>query len=193
MTAPPNSSKTVATASHRNRPGNIAMANEEHLGILRQGVEAWNTWRRDNRDTRPDFRGANLRLHILPGADLRQVNLNGANLRQASLCGASLYQANLRGAVLRQANLRDADLRLSDLRGAVLLQADLCGADLRQADLRGAHLNRADLTGANLTGARLDRTVYSVDTRFPEAFDPTRHGMSLEQETPLPRSVREGT
>ena len=193
MTDPWISSKTLATDSQCNRPGNTSMANEEHFGILGRGVEAWNTWRRDNRDTRPDLRGANLRLLILTGADLRQVSLNGANLRQANLSGANLHQTDLRGAVLRQANLRDADLRLSDLRGAVLLQAQLCGADLREADLQGAHLNRADLTGADLTGAKLSRAGYSVDTRFPKAFDPVAHSMSLEQETPLPRSVRERT
>ena len=36
------------------------MANEEHLQILKQGGEAWNQWRRDNPEIRPNLRGAYL-------------------------------------------------------------------------------------------------------------------------------------
>ena len=31
------------------------MANEDHLAILRKGVEAWNQWRIDNETVRPDL------------------------------------------------------------------------------------------------------------------------------------------
>jgi len=31
------------------------MANEEHLKILKQGVEAWNKWREENPDIEPDL------------------------------------------------------------------------------------------------------------------------------------------
>ena len=43
------------------------MANEEHLKILRQGVEQWNKWRLENAN-RPGLVGANL-----SGAKLRTV------------------------------------------------------------------------------------------------------------------------
>jgi hypothetical protein len=36
------------------------MANDEHVALLKQGVAAWNAWRRDNPDVRPDFSGADL-------------------------------------------------------------------------------------------------------------------------------------
>ena len=36
------------------------MANEEHLAILRQGVEAWNKWRHRNLGISPDLRKADL-------------------------------------------------------------------------------------------------------------------------------------
>ena len=54
------------------------MANEEHLAILKQGVEAWNKWRSDHTDVRPN----------LDGADLNEAELNGVNLRQVDLRGA---------------------------------------------------------------------------------------------------------
>jgi uncharacterized protein YjbI with pentapeptide repeats len=47
------------------------MANDEHVALLKQGVDAWNAWRQANPDIRhPDLRGANL----------TEANLSGANL-----------------------------------------------------------------------------------------------------------------
>ncbi len=37
------------------------MANEEHLKLLRQGVEAWNRWREEILGVRPDLSGVDLR------------------------------------------------------------------------------------------------------------------------------------
>jgi hypothetical protein len=36
------------------------MANSEHLQILQQGVETWNTWQHQNEDISPDLSSANL-------------------------------------------------------------------------------------------------------------------------------------
>jgi hypothetical protein len=36
------------------------MANPEHPQILQQGVAAWNQWREQNEDIRPDLSEANL-------------------------------------------------------------------------------------------------------------------------------------
>jgi hypothetical protein len=64
------------------------MANDEHVALLKKGVEAWNAWRAKN---------ANLRL------DLIRANLGGANLARAYLDGANLARANLgHPAVLRE-------------------------------------------------------------------------------------------
>lgn len=51
------------------------MADEEHVGILRQGVEAWNKWRLENPEVIPDLNRAKLSDANLSGADL-----NGATL-----------------------------------------------------------------------------------------------------------------
>ncbi|MEH2217631.1 MAG: pentapeptide repeat-containing protein [Nostoc sp.] len=47
------------------------MANEEHLALLKQGVEAWENWRRESTIMEPD----------LKAADLNGADLSGANLR----------------------------------------------------------------------------------------------------------------
>jgi len=39
--------------------GRNAMANQQHLNMLREGVDAWNRWRQDHPDITPDLSGAN--------------------------------------------------------------------------------------------------------------------------------------
>ena len=51
------------------------VANESHLSVLKEGVRAWNQWRRANP----------LDQAILVGADLSQVDLSGTGLRSANL------------------------------------------------------------------------------------------------------------
>jgi uncharacterized protein YjbI with pentapeptide repeats len=91
------------------------MANKEHLARLKQGVEAWNQWRRENPDARPDLSQANLTGAHLVEADLSDTNLfwadlAHANLQNADFSRASLFGANLSGANLHKAVLWDADL-----------------------------------------------------------------------------------
>jgi hypothetical protein len=141
------------------------LANPEHLAKLKEGVEAWNQWRKQNPEIWPDFREAHLR-----GAELSKADLYGANLSRADLYGASLSGAELSRAVLSEAkisradlresnligaNLRDADLREADLTEANLSRAGLSGANLGMANLRGAKLNAATLVDVNLDGANL--------------------------------------
>jgi hypothetical protein len=149
------------------------MANEEHLEILRQGVEVWNRWREENPNIRPDLRGADLGGAHLFGADLREADLRGADLIKADLSGADLRGANLILAILILADLRGADLR-----GADLFFADLFFADLRGADLRGADLRKADLDGADLDGADLG----GVDLFFADLGGADLRGADLDGE-----------
>jgi uncharacterized protein YjbI with pentapeptide repeats len=137
------------------------MANEEHLKILMQGVEAWNRWRKENPDVHPDLREADL-----SEAHLNRVDLSDAHLGKATLCRANLSWAHLSGATLRGANLREAYLIQANLSEANLNLADLSMADLTGADVRGARLMEADLSGtllilADLSGANLGETNLS--------------------------------
>ncbi len=136
------------------------MANPEHLAKLKEGVDAWNQWRKQNLKVRPDLSEADLHGANLSGADLGEANLSRATLFVATLFGANLIGANLRGANLRGAALRGADLRGADLIGANLIWVDLIGANLsnanlREADLSGANLDSATLVETNLEGADL--------------------------------------
>ena len=98
------------------------MANKEHLARLKQGVEVWNQWRRENPDARPDLSQANLTGAQLVEADLSDTNLfwadlAHANLHKADFSRASLFGANLSGANLHKAILCDADLSDTGLDG----------------------------------------------------------------------------
>src|SRR5258705_12475016 len=106
------------------------MMNEKHLSILKQGVEVWNKWRKDNSDKAPDLSRA-----YLSDADLSKINLRKAYLIDAYLSRAKLSDANLNKANLRKAYLIDA----------YLSRAKLSDVDLKEADLSRAHLTEADL------------------------------------------------
>jgi uncharacterized protein YjbI with pentapeptide repeats len=131
------------------------MANEEHLAILRQGVEVWNEWKKDNPKRRVDLRHANL-----SGTNLSRANLEGANLREANLGEANLEQANFdrafcKGANFRASNLQEASLRQTYLQGANLKAANLIRANFKNANLENSNLEVASLGGANFERAFL--------------------------------------
>jgi uncharacterized protein YjbI with pentapeptide repeats len=139
------------------------MANPAHLNMLRQGVDAWNAWRKQG-PVKPDLSAANL-----SGADLSRADLSEADLSRADLSGANLGPAILTGANLYSAKLNRADLSGAMLIGAKLSEADLSGANLGQAfltvaNLYSANLSEADLSGANLIQAWLARAnLYSAN------------------------------
>jgi uncharacterized protein YjbI with pentapeptide repeats len=110
--------------------GAEAMANEDHVARLKQGVAAWNAWRVENENEFPDLKGADLRDAHLRTAILDGANLSGANLGGADLSYADLLGANLSDAELGLANLLDAKLRGVDLSGATLWETFFTNVDL---------------------------------------------------------------
>jgi uncharacterized protein YjbI with pentapeptide repeats len=109
------------------------MANQEHLDILKQGVEVWNSWREKYPEIRPD---------------LSEANLSGINLSKANLYRVDFFRVNLSRANLSEANLSNTDLSM----------ADLSSTDLRGANLKRTILCEVNLSGSNLTGC----LVYST-------------------------------
>jgi uncharacterized protein YjbI with pentapeptide repeats len=122
------------------------MADEEHLFLLKQRVEAWNEWRLAELETRPDLSGADL-----DGVDLRE---------------AVLYQANL-----SYANLSEANLSGVDLSGADLSEADLSGANLSEALIKSTNS-----VGTSFEGANVSDTVFAdLDFSSCAGLDSVRH------------------
>lgn len=161
--------------------GVYGMANQEQLDILKQGVEVWNTWRKEHLDIRPDLINANLHGAYLreislteanlSKADLTKADLRGANLKRASLCSIDFTNADLYTAHINEANLSDANLN-----GANLSYADLNNTDLRGARLISTNLSRTNLSGANLIGSRIGLTIFGeVDLRTVVGLDTVEH------------------
>jgi len=171
------------------------MPNQNHLNLLKQGIDDWNQWRKKQPDIQPDLSRADLRKILICKADLHRTNLSKADLRrtdlrytnltEANLTGAKLIGADLSGAYLSRADLTRANLTNADLSRAVvkranLTEAKLIGTNLAETDLGRANLTGANLSEANMTGCfiyaiaawdvRLDHTIQSdlVITRFKQ-------------------------
>jgi hypothetical protein len=193
------------------------MANDEHVAMLKKGVDVWNEWRlqRWKPKTPPDFRTAKHTDHIvvekaswanrmvgadLTGASLPQAILNGANLALVDLSGADLRGARLIEVDLSKAILTGANLSGADLFHATLFGTNLIGARLFEAFLTGARMVGADLTGANLTYAHLLETAFSDSrlTKVQGLEHCQHHGPSsidfqtLEKSGPLPTAFLRG-
>jgi uncharacterized protein YjbI with pentapeptide repeats len=104
-----------------------------------------------------DFRGANLTMANLRGADLGESDFTGATMHRADLSDADLTNAKLNGiraseARFERSNLTRAQLRGADLMNAVLARANVAGADFEQANLY--HADGARMTGDDKTSFR---------------------------------------
>lgn len=139
------------------------MANEEHLKILKQGVDVWNQWREDNPEVTP-----NLTLSNLSGENLSDVKFSGAFLDGTDFSGAFLDRAELDLARLIRANLSGADLSKAELYLTNFYQAILSETKFYQAILGGTNLGDVDLS----TSQGLESTYHesassiSIDTIY---------------------------
>lgn len=129
------------------------MANEEHLRLLKQGIQVWNTWRKMHPEIRPDLS----RCH-LDGLDLRGALLNNGDFSYTDFSEANLYQAHL----------KRANLIFTSFDHANLSEANLSQAMLTETSLNRADLSRANLSGADLTGSELCGTIF-LDTNVNRA------------------------
>jgi hypothetical protein len=90
-------------------------ANPEHLAkLLKEGVESWGQWRKQNSEVLPDLSGAHL-----SGADLSRANLSAADLSRAILSRATLVDTNLEGANLTDCSVYGVSAWNVRLEGAV--------------------------------------------------------------------------
>src|SRR6266571_7499738 len=137
------------------------MANQQHLDLLKQGVEVWNQWRAQHPEIQPDLIDANLSETDLSGADLRGVNLYGANLRGVTLC-----RANLCGTNLENSNLKEANLSGADLSRAIVVSTDMTNAILNDCVIYGVSAWDVELAGAtqnNLVITAIGHPTITVD------------------------------
>ena len=125
-----------------------------------------------------DFSRSNLSFVGAIGTDLSCAEFGVATLHFAILSEANLQRADLSSVDLSQAvadgaNLSYADLRLSDLSATALFDAELRGTDLIGANLGTAKIQPArNIAGQDLPGARFADVYHSVETVWPDGFEP---------------------
>lgn len=129
------------------------MANQEQLALLRQGVDAWNTWREQHPDVQPDLSAANLSRMDLSEANLSDTDLSKANLKRADLWGADLQDTDLTEVI--------------GLSAEQLAGTNLSGAKLPEALLKFEGLAVVEETSKNIQQffiSMLAGCVYSILT-----------------------------
>lgn len=161
------------------------MANPEHLEQLKRGRLAWNQWRKEHPEIRPDLSEIKAWDLELIDFELEAYDLRGVLLREADFVGMTFPGTQLQGADLSETYLHSARFWKADLTGACLRNAVIqftvfAGVQLKDADLTGtdaviaefdgqsdeppsglsgpfhaADLRGATLTHANFEGARL--------------------------------------
>jgi hypothetical protein len=141
------------------------MADQNHINILNQGVEAWNDWREKNPEINPDLSGMNFRNADLILANLSNANLNGANLREADLRWANLKNAKLRGIDLGLSNLNNAQFINADL-----TEANLFKSSLVQTNFEGAILVKCNVYGISTWDTNLRRAEQKDIIITPHGF-----------------------
>lgn len=130
------------------------MANSEHVKIIKQGVDFWNMWRKENPDVVPDLGWANLVSLDLSGVVLSSANLKLAFCRDSKFVKADFHRANLYGTNFQNSDLADVNFENANLEGAHITNANLSGAIMRGVNLKLSNLDGSDLSSVDLTGAK---------------------------------------
>ena len=131
------------------------MANQEHLDILKQGVEIWNKWRKEHPDVEPD-----LSFGVFIRNDLSRTNFKSTLLHRATFTG-------------------EAPLGNDFLKGDFLMaQESLCNIDLSGANLRGAYFYQTILDEADFSYASVAQTIFrNIDLRQLKGLDKIRFSL----------------
>ncbi|NJO49562.1 MAG: hypothetical protein HC840_09060 [Leptolyngbyaceae cyanobacterium RM2_2_4] len=137
------------------------MTDNDYLSLIDQGVEAWNRWREEHPEIKPDLSRA-----YLFEAELSGFNFSDVNFSRVCLIGANLKRANLSSADLNGAYAGGANLSEANLKGANLSSANLSEANFTGADLTAAKAEATDLTAAQMTGACLENWQISKATKL---------------------------
>jgi hypothetical protein len=121
---------------------------EQHLAILKRGIDAWNAWRLKNPDTKPN----------LEGADLSRMDLSSADFSDALLTNANLSET-----ILVRTNFSGVSLTRVDFRGALLGETMFCNTDLSEAN------NLDSIVHQGPSSIGID-SLYKSNGKIPEVF-----------------------
>jgi len=125
------------------------MANPEHVAKLKEGVEAWNAWRRTTSDkpdlsrivlTNTEFAGCDLTGSDFSDAILEQVTFIGCKCNTCSFERANLVAVILFATQMHSCNFKDARIGFSEFHGTSLRQSEFAGAAVQGTAFAGVDL-----------------------------------------------------
>ncbi len=141
------------------------MADPKQLALLRQGVEEWNRWRKENPELIPDSAGSSAAIDFLQRTPPHPAFAGRIN---AGLVVADLTGADLRNADLNSAVLIGANLTLAGLSGTEFGHSELAWTIFGNVDLsQSKGLDQARHLGPSTIG--ID-TIYKSKGQIPEQF-----------------------
>lgn len=153
------------------------MANTQHLSYLRRGVSAWNQWRDDEPDVKPDL--SNLVFSEVL-ADISQCqgqdqdsksqdqdktqdnNTQDSSTLPRQICfvGANFSEVNLNSATIANINLRDANFNNANLESANITNVNLENAIITNVNANNAVFSDSRLFKTDLEGATLQHSKF---------------------------------
>jgi hypothetical protein len=147
-----------------------------HAEILNQGVDAWNQWRLENPEIRPDLAGATFLQADLANIDFENTRLGFADLEQSDLQGANLRHVDLGSSKILSCRLGNADLFGAFLFNTDFTWTDLAAVSLISADLVQTKFVSSNLSHANLAHASLEGTVFAnINLERVQGLDSVHH------------------
>jgi len=158
------------------------MAHNDHIKILKQGVNVWNKWRIANPNVIPQLSRIDFGEIIGTQNDLGGINLSGAYIESSSLFSMNFENVNLEGAVLQNSNCYATSFKNVNFKSADLTLVNFTLASLDNADFNGAYLGNTIFGDCNLSLVRnletcehqhssiIDHTTLILSDNIPIAF-----------------------
>jgi uncharacterized protein YjbI with pentapeptide repeats len=128
------------------------MANPEHVEILKQGVKAWNNWRKANPTVIPDLSGHRIESGDLGSIISLKINATGTGFDYLEAIIPDFNNVNLSNTQLQHVRFSGSNLRWANFSGARLFGVDFVNTDLRYTTFRSAYLSSANFFGAKFDG-----------------------------------------
>ena len=127
---------------------------ENHIELFRQGVEHWNTYRKDHPDEEMDLSHCYLECEDYERADLINTSFAHSTIYGGEFAGAFLKGTSFHGAELIDVDFTGVQIHSASFIGCKAQKLNLSHQDLSQCSFWGSDLSRANFNHSNLSKVR---------------------------------------
>jgi uncharacterized protein YjbI with pentapeptide repeats len=143
------------------------MANRDHLVVFEKGVDAWNSWRKEHPDIKPDLDGVDAKKKDLQAINLQETSLKGADFSKSNLTAANLCKANATGADFSGGTLHGADLSETCLNNSQFIRAKMRLTKFWDSVAMGVDFTEAEFYNPSADSANFSESIF-CDAEFYE-------------------------